>query len=322
MESIKRQKNIERYLLICFSCSYLIVLFQLIYQENQLNILILILMSLCMLCYYIDKKIKMKQLDYFIKCCDNIVDQQEFLILDGESKESLLSHKLFILSKRYHQTIETIHQEQLKLKDYIEDISHQLKTPITAIRINTELLLEEHDDKSLISIYHQVKRMQKLVNDLQTLALIDSHNIIFDFQQYELEDIIDEIKEDLAYLKPVIYFNQNISLLCDYKWFKEALENIIKNCLETSHNDISIHVNDSDTTYTITIQDNGKGINEEDLKNLFCRFYRGKDSKGTGIGLYITKEIIEAHHGFIHAFSINGACFEIVIPKLNVKKKL
>lgn len=322
MESIKIQKNYEKYFILCFGIVFLIVIFQMIDHRNMSNLWAVILMSGGFVFYFMDRKRRRKQLDYFIQCCDDIVDQKDFQVIDGEAKECLLSHKLFTLSKRYHQTLDTIHQEQSKLKDYIEDISHQLKTPMTAIRINTELLLDEQNDKRLTSIYYQIKRIQNLVNDLQTIALIDSHNIIFDFQKYELEDMIDDIQEDLSYLNPSIKLNHNISLLCDYRWMIEALENIIKNCLETSQSAIYIDVKDSESTYNIIIQDEGTGFKEEDLKQLFQRFYRGKDSQGTGLGLYIAREIIEAHHGLIHAYNKEGACFEMVLPKLNVKKKL
>ena len=66
-------------------------------------------------------------MNYLIQCCDAIIEQKDFSIIDGESKESLLSNKLFLLNKRYHQSLKAIKKEQLKLKDYIEDISHQLK---------------------------------------------------------------------------------------------------------------------------------------------------------------------------------------------------
>lgn len=322
MENIKKQQNMEIYIFICYILCFLIVLFQSFYQNHLLSHIVIIFMLFSAFFYYKNKKMKDKQFDYLIQCCEHIVEQKDFQVIDGESKESLLSHKLFILNKRYHQTLETIHQEQLKLKDYIEDISHQLKTPMTSIRINTELLLEEKNDNRLTSIYHQIHRIQNLVNDLQTIALIDSHNIIFDFKQYELEDIIFEIQDDLSYLEPTIHLNQNINFLCDYKWFIEALENIIKNCLETSGSHIDISAIENESTYNIIIQDHGTGINNKDIQYLFQRFYRGKNSQGTGLGLYISKEIIEAHHGFIRAYNNNGACFEIVIPKLNVKKKL
>lgn len=90
---------------------------------------------------------------------------------------------------------------------------------------------------------------------------------IFNYEQCELEDIIDDIQEDLSYLNPTIHINQNIKLLCDYKWFVEAIENIIKNYLETNDKEIHVSINDYETTYNILIQDYGKEIDKKDLQN-------------------------------------------------------
>ena len=261
-------------------------------------------------------------MNYLIQCCDAIIEQKDFSIIDGESKESLLSNKLFLLNKRYHQSLKAVKKEQLKLKDYIEDISHQLKTPITSICIQTELLLEENQNKKLYAIEHQIQRIQLLVNDLQTIALLDSHNIQYCFKEYDLQMLIDEIEEDLDYLNPQIRLNKNIKVLCDEKWFIEALENIIKNCLEKNSTLLSIFAYENETTLKMMIQDQGNGFKEKDLPFLFQRFYRGENSKGTGLGLYIAKEIIEAHHGFIKAYNQQGACFEIVLPQMKMKKKI
>lgn len=322
MENIIKQRHYLIYMALSLVFIISLLIYQWIFLEEMMSFFILILLSVYMLFSYFFNKTRNKQMDYLIQCCDDIIDQKQFRIIDGETKESLLSHKLLTLNQRYHQTLQSIHQEQLKLKDYIEDITHQLKTPMTSMRINIEFLLEQTQNKQLRSIEFQLKRIQTLVNDLQTVALIDSHNIIFDFQNNDLEDIVDGIKEDLSYLKPSIHLHNNVNLLCDEKWFIEALENIIKNCVETSNNDIDIIVKESDSTYHIYIEDHGKGIDEKDLPHLFDRFYRGKDSQGTGIGLYIAKEIIEAHHGFIRAYNQDGACFEIVVPQFNVKRKI
>lgn len=307
---------------ICLVMIFLLLLYQGIFLDNYMSFIICILLIIYLVCSYFQKKTRIRQMDYLIQCCDDIIDQKQFHIIDGESKESLLSCKLLALNQRYYQTLQSIHQEQCKLKNYIEDISHQLKTPMTSIRINTELLLEEMPNERLKAIELQIKRIQNLVNDLQTIALIDSHNIIFDFQKNDLENLIDDIKEDLSYFNPQIHLHNNITLLCDEKWFVEALENIIKNCLETSFKQIDIDVFENDSICHIMIYDHGKGFDERDLPHLFERFYRGKESQGTGIGLYIAKEIIEAHHGLIHAYNKDGACFEIVIPQFNVKRKI
>ena len=183
-------------------------------------------------------------------------------------------------------------------------------------------VIKENQNKKLYAIEHQIQRIQLLVNDLQTIALLDSHNIQYCFKEYDLQMLIDEIEEDLDYLNPQIRLNKNIKVLCDEKWFIEALENIIKNCLEKNSTLLSIFAYKNETTLKMMIQDQGNGFKEKDLPFLFQRFYRGENSKGTGLGLYIAKEIIEAHHGFIKAYNQQGACFEIVLPQMKMKKKI
>ena len=307
MENIKKEKNNH----VCLIISFVLMIVAEIYSFLVSNIFNVFIIT-SILFYFLEQKNKKKQMNYLIQCCDAIIEQKDFSIIDGESKESLLSNKLFLLNKRYHQSLKAVKKEQLKLKDYIEDISHQLKTPITSIRIQTELLLEEN----------QIQRIQLLVNDLQTIALLNSHNIQYFFKEYDLQMLIDEIEEDLDYLNPQIHLNENIKLLCDEKWFIEALENIIKNCLEKNSTPLSIFVYENETTLKMIIQDQGNGFKEKDLPFLFQRFYRGENSKGTGLGLYIAKEIIEAHHGFIKAYNQQGACFEIVLPQMKMKKKI
>ena len=317
MENIKKEKNNH----VCLIISFVLMIVAEIYSFLVSNIFNVFIIT-SILFYFLEQKNKKKQMNYLIQCCDAIIEQKDFSIIDGESKESLLSNKLFLLNKRYHQSLKAIKKEQLKLKDYIEDISHQLKTPITSIRIQTELLLEENQNEKLYAIEHQIQRIQLLVNDLQTIALLNSHNIQYCFKEYDLEMLIDEIEEDLDYLNPQIHLNENIKLLCDEKWFIEALENIIKNCLEKNSTPLSIFVYENETTLKMIIQDQGNGFKEKDLPFLFQRFYRGENSKGTGLGLYIAKEIIEAHHGFIKAYIQQGACFEIVLPQMKMKKKI
>ena len=317
MENIKKEKNNH----VCLIISFVLMIVVEIYSFLVSNIFNVFIIT-SILFYFLEQKNKKKQMNYLIQCCDAIIEQKDFSIIDGESKESLLSNKLFLLNKRYHQSLKAIKKEQLKLKDYIEDISHQLKTPITSIRIQTELLLEENQNEKLYAIEHQIQRIQLLVNDLQTIALLNSHNIQYCFKEYDLEMLIDEIEEDLDYLNPQIHLNENIKLLCDEKWFIEALENIIKNCLEKNSTPLSIFVYENKTTLKMIIQDQGNGFKEKDLPFLFQRFYRGENSKGTGLGLYIAKEIIEAHHGFMKAYNQQGACFEIVLPQMKMKKKI
>lgn len=143
MENIKKEKNNH----VCLIISFVLMIVVEIYSFLVSNIFNVFIFT-SILFYFLEQKNKKKQMNYLIQCCDAIIEQKDFSIIDGESKESLLSNKLFLLNKRYHQSLKAIKKEQLKLKDYIEDISHQLKTPITSIRIQTELLLEENKIKN------------------------------------------------------------------------------------------------------------------------------------------------------------------------------
>jgi len=279
-----------------------------------------------------NEKLK-KQLKHLIKNTDAIIERKPLEIIDGEGEISVLSHKLFILNQRYYGLIQQMKQEQIELKDYIENISHQLKTPITSMRINEELLFNHIENKKekekLNEIYIQTLKINQLVDDLLTLALIDSHSIQFYFQQYSLEMMINDIEEDLDFLlrknHMTIQLHQDVQILCDKKWFEEAIKNIIKNCIEKNHNDvIDITINELETLIEIRIQDHGKGFVEEDIPHLFERFYRGigQDYQGVGIGLALSKNIIEQHHGLIKASNCDGAVIDITLPKIFGKKKI
>lgn len=282
MEDIKKEKNFHMYFMVSIVLAMFMEIYAFLMRLNLLNIFIFI----SFIFYLWNQNHKKKQVNYLIQCCDAIIEQKDFSIIDGESKESLLSNKLYVLNKRYPQSF------------------------------------EENQNKKLYSIEHQIQRIQLLVNDLQTIALLDSHNIQYCFKEYDLQTLIDEIEEDLDYLNPQIHLNKNIKVLCDEKWFIEALENIIKNCLEKNSTPLSIFAYENETTLKMMIQDQGNGFKKKDLPFLFQRFYRGENSKGTGLGLYIAKEIIEAHHGFMKAYNQQGACFEIVLPQMKMKKKI
>lgn len=274
------------------------------------------------------------QMKYLMKQCDSILEKKPCSMIDGEGDVSLLSHKLFMLSNRYYTFLETLKKEQKQLKDYIEDISHQLKTPITSMRLNEELLLETVEDdyqkQKLLLIYQQTNKLSQLVNDLLTLALIDSHSIEFQLKDYHVETLIEDVEENLEHLLLASHMTLHLThhqetILCDGHWFEEALENIIKNCIEKNHDScIDIDVNQSESLVKIIIRDHGKGFYEEDIFHLFDRFYRGQNpqGEGIGIGLALAKQIIEEHHGMIRAYNQDGAVFEITIPCILAKKKI
>lgn len=335
MDTIKKGHPYYKYsIILTYIFSLLMIVLFFIYQHSFYVYTSFICLVVTGLIYIIQYKILQNQLQSLIHSSDAIVEGQPIHIIDGEGNISLLSHKLYTLHKRYHVLMQTMQQEQIKLKDYIEDISHQLKTPITSMRIQEEILLETLQDSQqrdkLQFIYQQTLKMSRLVNDLLTLALLDSHSIQFVFQDEKIEFLIAEVEENLEYLLLKQHMQLRLthhdeSITCDHKWFEEALENIIKNCIEKNHDGvIDIFVEDYESMIKIIVQDYGQGFLEEDIDYLFDRFYRGQNhsNEGIGIGLSLAKEIIEKHHGMIKAYNHQGAVFEITLPKLFVKKKI
>ena len=335
MESIRKTQPLYYKLLMLFyGMSFLwIIIYWLIDNNTCLYLLVGNLILLGWIYHILNSRHK-QELQLLIENADAIIDQKVLNIIDGEGEISVLSHKLYILSKRYYTLIENMKKEQMKLKDYIEDISHQLKTPITSMRLNEELLLEtlkiDSQKEKVQQIYQQTLKINHLVNDLLTLALLDSNSIEFKYDHYPIDLLIEDIEEDLEYLLQEKQMRIELQahdeyILCDKKWLEEALKNIIKNNIEkNTKSTIDITIQETDSLTQMIIQDHGEGFEEEDLPHLFERFYRGKkkDYQGIGIGLALSKEIIEHHHGIIQASNKNGAHIEISIPKILAKKKL
>lgn len=274
-----------------------------------------------------------RQLDYLIECSGKIIENRigHIQIIDGESKLSVLSHKLYLLNERFFKLLEKINQEKVKLKDYIEDISHQIKTPITSMQINEELLLETKlslsQKQKIENIYDQTQKINQLLEVLLRLAKLEANTIDFDFKDYYLYELIDNVENILTPLllqnNVKINFNDTKQKLrCDFVWLSEAIENILKNCIEINPNDtIDIYLEDKPSYLKIYFHDHGGGFSQEDLQHLFDRFFSSKNTRGFGIGLALTKEIINAHHGTIEAINDHGALFIITLPKIFAKQK-
>lgn len=298
-----------------------------IYLKNDI---LLMMMPVILVFIMISYMIFIKKLNNYIlllvEITQNIIDQDDkkFPYLDGESSIAVLYSHLSILDTRIKNLIDTLKKEQQKLKGYIEDISHQIKTPLTAMILKEEMLLEHEQNDILLSIYHSTEKVQYLIESLLRLAQIESHTITYKKENYDLQGLIVQVEDQLSalleYYQVCIHYQLDNHIYCDEDWMSEALENILKNCIERGNN-VDITTKDTPSYIEIYIHDDGCGFEQKDLPHLFEKFYKG-ESQGVGIGLSLAKAIISDHHGTIEAYNQSGAMFKITLPHKITKNKV
>ena len=265
-----------------------------------------------------------KEIDEITKYLEAINNKNYTLKIDENSEEelSILKNELYKVTVMLRENASNSLKDKINLKTALEDISHQLKTPLTSILIILDNLIDnpEMDYQTRVEFLHDFKReavrIQSLIQSILKLSKFDSNTVQFIKQGIYLKQIVDEaIKntESLADLKNIkinVEGNKKIKLNCDLLWQTEAVTNILKNCIEHSSENtkIDIKYNNNSVYSYITITDYGEGISKEDIPHIFERFYRGKNSanESIGIGLSLSKTIIESNNGIITVESNNN----------------
>ena len=183
------------------------------------------------------------------------------------------------------------------------DISHQLKTPLTTLKLYTELDNAPHMEASL----EQIQRMENLIQALLRLERLCSDGYAFNFAPADVEQIVQEQWQGLQAIWPdkKLIVSGSAHIRCDENWLGEAFLNLLKNaCEHTEENGvIRVQLERTEAAFFCVIEDNGGGVKDDELPKLFQRFYRAEhqNKNGAGIGLAIVKEIIQRHHGNITA---------------------
>ena len=206
-------------------------------------------------------------------------------------------------------------KDKKELKKAIDDISHQLKTPLTSILINIDNITDNADidnkqkEKFIKEIKRETYNIKSLVETLLKLSKFDVNTIEFNSKEIKLKELINNSVQkvsalaDLKNIKMNIKYNPEETINCDLKWQTEAISNIIKNGIEHSKENSEIEINtEKNNIYTkIEITNYGDKIDDNDQKHIFERFYKGKNSKedSVGIGLALAKKIIEKDNGRI-----------------------
>ena len=302
-------------------------------EKNKIqNIIFVVAFGLLTLTIYftyvfIQEK-KLAEINEYIKQVNN--KNYSLKIEENDNSElSKLRNELYKTTVLLKETAEISEKEKENLSKSIADISHQLKTPLTSIRIMLDNIQENPNmeksirDDFLQEISKQIDWISSLVVSLLKIAKFDAGTIKMENKEIIVKDLIENIISNLAILlelkniEVITNIDNGATFIADYKWQQEALTNILKNAIEHSKQDSKIYITVQNTSLflKIVIKDEGSGIDKQDLKHIFQRFYKAKNSNenSIGIGLPLAKAIIEQNNGYIKVESEQnkGTIFEI-----------
>lgn len=258
-----------------------------------------------------------KEIDKIIRLLEKINHKNYELNIDelSEDKLSILREEIYKTTIMLKENADNSLKDKINIKNSLQDISHQLKTPLTSINIMLDNISDDPNMKTEVReefIRHIKREMASitfLVQAILKLSKFESNTITFYPKEVSAQKIIDAIisnVSNLSDLKNICIVVDNRcknKIKCDFKWQVEALTNILKNAIEYSYNDNKVIFEcDDNNLYTeFRIKDFGKGMSEEDTINIFKRFYKGKNAgkDSIGIGLSLSKAIIEKDNGQI-----------------------
>lgn len=246
------------------------------------------------------------------------------LLLDfSEDEFSKLQDEIYKTVTTLYQTRDDALAARNCFAENLANIAHQLKTPITSISLSVQMAKEELEETFAAGIERQVSRLTYLEEALLLLSRIDAGTLALDRKPTDVFTLLTlaadnlyelSLQEDTAIDVPEMAATE---ISVDLEWTMEAVMNLMKNCMEAAGAGTEVHCSCEENPLYVEIRiwDEGTGFAKEDIPRLFDRFYRGKNAKdtGIGIGLSLSKSIIEMQNGVIRAYNLSdgGACFEI-----------
>ena len=288
------------------------------------KIILSVLVIILFVAFFIYNKLKEKrQIKDVIELVERINNKEYNLDIEKntESELSILRNEIYKTMITLKESAENSINDKMKVKEALEDISHQLKTPLTAILINldnltyAEDLSKEEKDKFLRNIRSKIYNMKFLIESLLKLSKFDVNTVDFNEEKVDVKTLVKSAIDDVSTLADIKNINiiqeinDEVYILCDMNWQKEALVNILKNALEHSKENskvtISLFSNSVKTAISVT---NYGSISKKDIKHIFERFYKGENSseESVGIGLALSKAIVEKGRGKIKVSSEDG----------------
>lgn len=259
-------------------------------------------------------------------------DQDRLYAAEEEEGElSVLQSEIGKMTLRIREQNRALQKEKEHLADSLADIAHQLRTPLTSVNLILSLLEGNPEEDRRRELFMELEdllvRVDGLITSLLKLSRLDAGIIVFQKEPVEVKELIDaalrplRIPMDLHDVTVRTEIPDDACMEGDPDWLAQAVQNILKNCMESAgdHGAVEILCEDTPLFTGIRIHDSGPGFEEDELHRLFERFYRGKDTKtsGFGIGLALSKSIITGQGGTVSARNHpeGGAVFLIRFPK-------
>ena len=295
---------------------------------------VLILFALLLLLDFLHNRYNDDLLEQITLLIEALVEQQERQIF-SEAEDTLtarLQHQLLKLRNILTAQNQMLAQEKEQIKTLISDISHQIKTPIAAANTFAELLSDgelsaEERTEYITTLQMSLGKLTFLTNSLIKISRLESGIISLKPEKNSLNEIVlQAVKTVYAKAKEkgiLITFecDQAFEAVLDFNWTAEAISNVIDNAVKYTPQGgfVRLQITEYPSFLRLDISDSGVGIPEEEQAKIFGRFYRGKQSVGTdgvGIGLYLTREIINKQNGYMKVSSDeNGSTFSMFLKK-------
>ena len=320
-----------------------------IYSSAVIGILILAIIVI----WLVSRIIQKRKIDGITKYIREINNRNYELKIKENAEDELsnLRNELYKITLMLKEEAENSKKDKKFLAKSLSDISHQIKTPLTSISImldeikDNENMDEETRQRFIFEISRQVEQISFLTIALLKLSKLDSGTVEFEKSKYRLDELVQnaiknlEIPLEIKNIQVETNFEEykndkekdqnnnsdkndelnkeSLEIIGDYRWTLEAVTNIIKNCIEHSkeHTKLYIQIKVTHVYTELIIKDEGEGIDEKDLKHIFERFYKGKNSSENsfGIGLALSKTILEKQNASISCSSTlhKGTTFKI-----------
>lgn len=305
-------------------------------RNNEMIINVILVVLLCFsVCYSIYKNRKTyRTIDKLLDC---VLNQEKIEISDVKEGElSALVNKINRIQEVLGKQIEKAEKEKEQVKSLVSNMSHQLKTPLANLSIYTEILNNqelEEKKKAEVSekIEKQIEKLDWIIGSLAKMVKLEQDVIVFDAEEISIRktilDAIDAVyeKSEKKGITLVSEPYEDILLLHNRKWTVEVFVNLLENAIKYTDQGgkIQIRVCPYEMYTEIQIIDNGCGIPEDEITDIFKRFYRSREVEhieGSGIGLYLSSLILEKEKGYIVVKSVKGegSCFSVFLQ--NCKK--